>query len=119
MSPAANSILSVISAFVVGGVILLFIGKNPFTLYGQLFLQGLGSSLGVDPISGDNKVCSFDCVYCQLGRTESLTDERKIFVPTEEIMKEHAEIERKHQQQAEKLETEVGMILVPIVGWLC
>jgi ABC-type uncharacterized transport system permease subunit len=46
-APAVNSMLSVISAFVVGGVILLFIGKNPFTLYWQLILQGMGSSLGI------------------------------------------------------------------------
>jgi simple sugar transport system permease protein len=46
-APAVNSILSIILAFIAGGIILLFIGKNPFLLYGQLFIQGMGSSLGV------------------------------------------------------------------------
>ncbi len=46
-APAVHSILSIILAFIAGGIILLFIGKNPFLLYGQLFIQGIGSTLGV------------------------------------------------------------------------
>ena len=46
-APAVNSALSILFAFFAGGVILLLMGKNPFLLYGQLFLQGMGSSLGV------------------------------------------------------------------------
>ncbi|MBW1695738.1 MAG: ABC transporter permease [Deltaproteobacteria bacterium] len=44
---AVHSVLSIIFAFVAGGLILLFIGKNPLLLYGQLFVQGIGSSLGI------------------------------------------------------------------------
>ena len=47
VEPGVNTALSVIFSFITGGVILLFIGKNPLTLYGQLFLQGMGSSLGI------------------------------------------------------------------------
>jgi simple sugar transport system permease protein len=46
-APAVNSVLSILCALFTGGVILLCIGKNPFSLYGQLFIQGLGSSLGI------------------------------------------------------------------------
>ena len=46
-APAVNSILSIVFALIAGGLILLFIGKNPVTLYTQLFIQGLGSSLGI------------------------------------------------------------------------
>ena len=46
-APAVNSILSIVSAFLVGGIILLFIGKNPLSLYRQLILQGMGTSLGI------------------------------------------------------------------------
>ena len=46
-APAVNSVLSILCAFFVGGFILLFIGKNPLLLYGQLFIQGMGSSLGI------------------------------------------------------------------------
>jgi len=32
------------------------------------------------------KVCSYDCIYCQLGRTTSKTIERKEWVPTDEVL---------------------------------
>lgn len=40
-------------------------------LYGPVPSRRLGQSLGVDPISF--KVCNYNCVYCQLGRTRPLT----------------------------------------------
>ncbi|MDP8299701.1 MAG: hypothetical protein P9L88_07370 [Candidatus Tantalella remota] len=33
-------------------------------IYGPVSFWRLGSSLGVDPIPGKNKICSFDCNYC-------------------------------------------------------
>ncbi len=57
-------------------------------IYGPVPSWRLGSSLGVDPIQGREKVCSFDCLYCQLGRTEIFTARRKKFVATSEVMKE-------------------------------
>jgi wyosine [tRNA(Phe)-imidazoG37] synthetase (radical SAM superfamily) len=38
-----------------------------------------GSSLGVDPVCR-RKVCTFDCAYCQLGRTTEKTAERREFI---------------------------------------
>jgi len=57
-------------------------------IYGPVPSWRLGSSLGVDPISGAEKVCTFDCIYCQLGKTKHLTDRRKIFVSTRSVIKE-------------------------------
>lgn len=57
-------------------------------IYGPVFSWRLGYSLGVDPISSKNKICSFDCIYCQLGKTKVLTKKRKIFVPTAKIIEE-------------------------------
>lgn len=57
-------------------------------IYGPVPSWRLGSSLGIDPISQKNKVCTFDCVYCQLGRTKSFSQKRKVFVPTAKITKE-------------------------------
>uniref|UniRef100_A0A7C3Z008 Radical SAM protein n=1 Tax=candidate division WOR-3 bacterium TaxID=2052148 RepID=A0A7C3Z008_UNCW3 len=57
-------------------------------LYGPVFSWRLGISLGIDPISGREKTCSFNCIYCQLGETKNLTCERKIYVPTDEVVKE-------------------------------
>ena len=59
-------------------------------IYGPVSSWRLGVSLGIDPISQPEKICSLDCVYCQLGKTDFLTNERKIYVPTEELMKEMA-----------------------------
>ncbi|MEW5722196.1 MAG: ABC transporter permease [Thermodesulfobacteriota bacterium] len=45
-TPTLYSILSIIFALLTGGIILLFIGKNPLVYFGQLFHQGMFSSLG-------------------------------------------------------------------------
>lgn len=57
-------------------------------LYGPVSSWRIGSSLGVDLISRDEKVCSFDCAYCQLGETLVKTKERKIYIPTEMVVEE-------------------------------
>lgn len=54
-------------------------------VYGPVASWRLGRSLGIDLIASD-KTCSFDCVYCQLGKTKKHTAERKVFVPTEELL---------------------------------
>lgn len=45
-------------------------------------------SLGVDPISKLKKICNFNCLYCQLGQANKLVQERREFVPTQEIIAE-------------------------------
>lgn len=57
-------------------------------IYGPVPSWRLGSSLGIDPVSYKEKICSFDCIYCQLGKTKMFSDERKIFVPVTEIIDE-------------------------------
>ncbi len=56
-------------------------------IYGPVSSWRLGSSLGIDPVSTKEKTCTFDCVYCQAGETQRLTNKRKVFIPTEEIIK--------------------------------
>jgi len=46
----------------------------------------LGLSLGIDIVP--LKVCTLDCVYCQLGRTAETAIERKEYVPIEPILAE-------------------------------
>jgi len=53
-------------------------------VYGPVPSRRLGQSLGVDPIP--LKTCNYNCVYCQLGRTRSLTDKRQDFFPPESIL---------------------------------
>ncbi len=57
-------------------------------LYGPVNSWRIGRSLGVDPVSATQKTCSFDCIYCQAGKTIILSKEREIFVPTKEIFNE-------------------------------
>jgi wyosine [tRNA(Phe)-imidazoG37] synthetase (radical SAM superfamily) len=42
--------------------------------------------LGVDLVPF--KVCTYDCVYCQLGRTTDKTCERRAYLPTAEVLSE-------------------------------
>ena len=55
-------------------------------LYGPVPSRRLGRSLGVDIVPF--KVCSLDCVYCQLGRTLEKTVERGDYVPIESVLAE-------------------------------
>jgi len=57
-------------------------------LYGPVASWRLGRSLGMDILSTAEKTCSFECLYCQLGRTVKKTTERKVFVPTDAIERE-------------------------------
>jgi len=57
-------------------------------VYGPVSSWRLGSSLGVDPVSGGNKICNFDCVYCQLGRTREFANERRKFIPVKDVIEE-------------------------------
>ncbi len=53
-------------------------------IYGPVPSRRLGRSLGVDLVP--YKACTYDCIYCQLGRTTCKTAERKEWVPTEEVV---------------------------------
>lgn len=55
-------------------------------LFGPVPSRRLGRSLGVDLVPF--KTCTFDCVYCQLGRTTNLTMKRKAFVSPQTILDE-------------------------------
>jgi len=55
-------------------------------LYGPVPSRRLGLSFGVDIVPF--KVCTLDCVYCQLGRTVEKTVERRDFGPVEPIVDE-------------------------------
>ena len=58
--------------------------------YGPVPSRRLGASLGVDVVP--LKVCPYDCIYCQLGPTGTLSAERSFFFPVEEIL---ADVERR------------------------
>jgi len=55
-------------------------------VFGPVPSRRLGRSLGVDLVPF--KTCTYDCIYCQLGRTTNKTIERKEWVPLEEVLAE-------------------------------
>ena len=55
-------------------------------LFGPVPSRRLGLSLGVD--LNPMKVCTEDCVFCQVGRTTERTLERKEWVPTSAVLAE-------------------------------
>ena len=55
-------------------------------LKGPVYSRRLGKSLGINIIT--DKSCSFDCVYCEIAKTPSLTLERKEYIETNELINE-------------------------------
>lgn len=53
-------------------------------IYGPVPSRRFGLSLGVDVVP--HKVCSHDCIYCQVGPTTELTAEPREFFPPDEIL---------------------------------
>jgi len=55
-------------------------------IFGPVPSRRLGRSLGVDVVPF--KTCTYDCIYCQLGRTTHKTVERKEWVPLADVLDE-------------------------------
>ena len=55
-------------------------------IFGPVPSRRLGMSLGVDLIP--YKTCSYDCIYCELGKTTNRTTTRKEYIPKDLILKE-------------------------------
>ena len=55
-------------------------------IFGPIPSRRLGLSLGVDIVP--HKVCTLDCVYCQVGETTELTIERKEYIEVEAVLSE-------------------------------
>jgi len=67
---------------------MVYIMKKYKYLFGPLMSRRFGRSLGIDlcPM----KTCSYDCIFCQLGRTTEKTSKREEFFPLEDICNEIA-----------------------------
>ena len=55
-------------------------------VFGPVSSKRLGQSLGVDVLPP--KSCTWNCIYCQLGKTRIYVTERREFFPREEILAE-------------------------------
>jgi wyosine [tRNA(Phe)-imidazoG37] synthetase (radical SAM superfamily) len=88
-------------------------------VYGPVPSRRLGQSLGIDTIP--LKTCNWNCVYCQLGRTVPLTNERCEYFPREEILSEVQETLTSHKAGEIDWVTFVGSgepTLHTSIGWL-
>ncbi|WP_243361302.1 radical SAM protein [Fundidesulfovibrio terrae] len=57
-------------------------------IFGPVRSGRLGASLGLDLLGA--KICSFDCLYCEVGHTRALTRTRKPYVPADRLLGELA-----------------------------
>ena len=55
------------------------------TVYGPVYSWRFGNSLGIDLLLS-NSICSFRCPYCQLGRINVPTVDRRVYVPTDKVL---------------------------------
>lgn len=58
------------------------------TIYGPVESWRFGQSLGVDLLF-QTSICSFNCVYCQLGHIQNITAEKKVYVSTEKVLSDY------------------------------
>lgn len=88
-------------------------------VYGPVPSRRLGQSLGVDTIP--LKTCNWNCVYCQLGRTEPVVAGRREYIPRDDILAEVREALEQHQPGEIDWVTFVGSgepTLHSSTGWL-
>ena len=64
-------------------------------VFGPVPSRRLGQSLGIDPVP--LKTCNWNCVYCQLGRSKPLINERREYFPSEAILAQVEEALITHQ----------------------
>ena len=78
--------------------------RAPKHVFGPVPSRRLGRSLGIDVVPF--KTCSYDCIYCQLGRTTCKTVTLSEYVPVDDVL---SEVDS--QLAAEMLATTLGMDL--------
>lgn len=88
-------------------------------VFGPVPSRRLGQSLGIDTIP--LKTCNWNCVYCQLGRTQPVTHTRKDYLPPADILAEVGQVLATHKPGDIDWVTFVGSgepTLHTSIGWL-
>ena len=70
--------------------------------FGPVPSRRLGYSLGINNIPP--KICSYSCVYCQLGRTKKMPVDREAYYDPEEILKAVRDKVQKVKQSGESID---------------
>ncbi|MCK4463130.1 MAG: radical SAM protein [Candidatus Omnitrophica bacterium] len=76
--------------------------------FGPVPSRRLGRSLGINNIPP--KVCTYSCIYCQVGRTLNMQTERRVFYKPEEILRN---VEKKVKAARDKEEPIDYLTFVP------
>ena len=71
---------------------------NHSTVYGPVKSWRFGNSLGIDPIFNIS-TCSFDCVYCQLGKIQVVTSTPAQFISSAKLDLDLTEFKTKNQDK--------------------
>ena len=72
-------------------------------VFGPVPSRRMGRSLGISPIP--KKTCNYSCVYCQLGRTNKMTNKREEYFLLEDIL---SEFDSNHNEDSYDVVTIVG-----------
>ncbi|MBN1444991.1 MAG: radical SAM protein [Candidatus Omnitrophica bacterium] len=71
-------------------------------VFGPVPSRRLGQSLGINNIPP--KICSYSCLYCQIGRTKNFSTERKAFYPVEKILDEVSKTLERLKEKKERID---------------
>jgi wyosine [tRNA(Phe)-imidazoG37] synthetase (radical SAM superfamily) len=88
-------------------------------VFGPVPSRRLGQSLGIDPVP--LKTCNWNCVYCQLGRSKPLVNERREYLRREDILAEVEQALASHTAGEIDWVTFIGSgetTLHTSIGWL-
>lgn len=70
-------------------------------VFGPVASSRLGRSLGLDLLG--RRICSMDCLYCEVGSTDTLTTERAPWVPADVLLGELAQWATEHPERPDHL----------------
>lgn len=70
--------------------------------YGPVPSRRLGQSLGINHVPP--KICTYSCVYCQLGNTINMLSERREFYQPEDIVRDVEEQVKKAREREERID---------------
>ena len=86
-------------------------------VFGPVSSKRLGQSLGVDLLPP--KSCTWNCLYCQLGKTRNFVTERQEFFPREEILEKQGKLSLELDGKLfGLLREDVEIMHEDIEGWL-
>ena len=76
--------------------------ENKVTAFGPVPSRRLGQSMGINNIPP--KICTYSCIYCQLGRTIKVQTEREVFYELSDVKEDLLNITAVHPMREDSVE---------------